>query len=442
MRTVLGFPNLRLLIPICVVGAALSLLLVPAAPGYDPWMWLLWGRELAGGSLDTAEGPAFKPLPVAICTLLAPLGDAAPAAWLIVARAGVLAAVAVAAMLANRLAGRLAGAAAATGVALTGSLLALGASGAVEGLFVALALAAILAWRSEHLGVALACGLACSLIRVEAVPFLLPLSVLVWRGRPQLRPAVVLGLTALPVLWLLPDALATGELMRSAERARVPNPGQPALADSPFLASLSGAVQMAAMPIALGIVFLRPGRDRLGVNIAAGSVAWLGLVAAMSELGFSGEQRYALPGMALLTVAGAVGLGRLAEARSWAPLALALVVVLGALPRAASLPPDAHRIAHAFRLSVDLDRAVALAGGRDAVLACGSPIVGHYRGPLLAYRLRLPKRRVVFESGDTGVAFASRLTSERIASPALPRHFRVTARAGTWRVASRCPDLD
>ena len=430
---------MRALIPVCLVGAALSLLVVPAAPGYDPWMWLLWGRELAGGSLDTAEGPAFKPLPVAICTLLAPLGDAAPAAWVVVARAGVLAAVALAAVFAKRLAGRFAGAAAAAGVALTGSLLALGASGAVEGLFVAGALGTVLAWRSERFGLALACGLGCALIRVETIPFLLPACVLVWRSRPELRPAVVIGLAALPALWLAPDALATGELLRSADRARVPNPGQPALADHPFLDSLGGAAKLAAAPVALGVVCLRPGRDRVAIAIAAAAVAWVGLVAAMAELEFSGEQRYALPGIALLTVAGAVGLGRAAAGRRWAPVALAAVVVLGVLPRVSLLPADADRINQAVRLSVDLNRAVALAGGREAVLACGRPVVGDYRGPLLAYRLAVPKRHVVFAPGDTGVAFASRLSSERTATPALPRRFRVVASAGAWRVAARCP---
>ena len=57
---------------------ALSLLVVAPAPSYDPWAWLLWGRELAGGELSTAEGPAFKPLPLAVCALLSSLGSAAP----------------------------------------------------------------------------------------------------------------------------------------------------------------------------------------------------------------------------------------------------------------------------------------------------------------------------------------------------------------------------
>ncbi|MGH9151984.1 MAG: hypothetical protein ACRD03_06235, partial [Acidimicrobiales bacterium] len=67
--------------------AGASLALARPAPAYDPWAWLLWGREIAGGALSTLEGPAFKPLPVAAATALAPLGEAAPVVWVLVARA-------------------------------------------------------------------------------------------------------------------------------------------------------------------------------------------------------------------------------------------------------------------------------------------------------------------------------------------------------------------
>ena len=87
------------------VGLALgSTLVVAHAPSYDPWAWLLWGREIASGSLSTAEGPAFKPLPVGVCALLAPLGDAAPWLWVALVRC----AAAVGAVLAFELARQLA----------------------------------------------------------------------------------------------------------------------------------------------------------------------------------------------------------------------------------------------------------------------------------------------------------------------------------------------
>ena len=76
-----------------LAGAAVSLLVVRPAPGYDAWMWLLWGREVLGGGLSTVDGPAFKPLPVAVCALLAPLGGAAPWAWVAIVRVAAVAAI-------------------------------------------------------------------------------------------------------------------------------------------------------------------------------------------------------------------------------------------------------------------------------------------------------------------------------------------------------------
>ncbi|CAA9473011.1 MAG: hypothetical protein AVDCRST_MAG69-230, partial [uncultured Solirubrobacteraceae bacterium] len=62
-------------ISVAAVVSAISLPLVAPAPSYDPWAWLLWGREIGELRLSTAEGPAFKPLPVAGGALLALLGD-------------------------------------------------------------------------------------------------------------------------------------------------------------------------------------------------------------------------------------------------------------------------------------------------------------------------------------------------------------------------------
>src|SRR3954471_21404794 len=73
----------------CLALAALSLL-VPSAPTTDPWGWILWGRQLIHFHLDTVVGgaPSWKPLPVVVATPLALAGGAAPALWMLVARAG------------------------------------------------------------------------------------------------------------------------------------------------------------------------------------------------------------------------------------------------------------------------------------------------------------------------------------------------------------------
>src|SRR5215213_507049 len=89
----------------CVALAALSLLL-PSTPTYDPWAWIIWGREIVHLDLSTVGGPSWKPLPVLFTIPFSLFGDdAAPVLWVWIARAGGLLAVALAFRLAWRLAG-------------------------------------------------------------------------------------------------------------------------------------------------------------------------------------------------------------------------------------------------------------------------------------------------------------------------------------------------
>ena len=58
----------------CLAVAALAHAL-PAAPTYDPWAWISWGREIVHLDLDTRTGPSWKPLPVLFTTPFALAGD-------------------------------------------------------------------------------------------------------------------------------------------------------------------------------------------------------------------------------------------------------------------------------------------------------------------------------------------------------------------------------
>ena len=94
----------------CLAVAAVSLHFL-SAPTYDPWSWIVWGREILHGDLVTLEGPSWKPFPVLFTTPFALFGDdTAPSLWLVVARAGGLLAFAMAYRLGARLAGPWAGA--------------------------------------------------------------------------------------------------------------------------------------------------------------------------------------------------------------------------------------------------------------------------------------------------------------------------------------------
>src|SRR3954468_19102194 len=93
----------RLLVLGCLALAALSLTL-PSVPTYDPWAWIIWGREVAHLDLVTRTGPSWKPLPVIFTTPFSLAGDdGAPLLWLTVARAGGVLAFAMAYRLGSRL---------------------------------------------------------------------------------------------------------------------------------------------------------------------------------------------------------------------------------------------------------------------------------------------------------------------------------------------------
>jgi len=444
------------------IGASLlSLLLVAPAPSYDPWAWLLWGREVAGGELSTLDGPAFKPLPVAVCALLAPLGSAAPWLWVLLVRAAAVIAAVLAFGLARRLAGgsRLAGVLGAAAVLLCGALPAYTAAGAEPALVIALALGAAAAWRERRMRLALACAVGCALLRVEAWPFVAVVGAVLWRARPQDRLLLAALAVGIPAAWLVPELIGSGDVLRSGTRARVPNPGQPALADVPGLAALRAAAALPLWPLWAGVAALialslrarrrarvsadGTGEAALALLPAAAGAAWIGIVALMAQAGFSGEPRYALPGAALIALSGAVGAASVISC-SHRPheatfVALALVV-LAAAPRLADLREVRADQRYQWRLASDLADAVAAAGGADAVLACGRPYVGRLRGPLMAYRIGVAKH--VVEPDDPprppGVVFRSTLHPAAAPAPAAPPQFAEVARTGTWQVLAAC----
>jgi hypothetical protein len=110
--------------------------------------------------------------------------------------------------------------------------------------------------------------------------------------------------------------------------------------------------------------------------------AWVALVALMAQAGFSGEQRYLLPGVALLSIAGAAGWWKLSTyaglnfphpSKVVTPI-LAIAIAVAAAPRIADLPDLRAAQLHQRALARDLDRAIARAGGPAAVRACGTPV--------------------------------------------------------------------
>ena len=363
-----------------LVIAALALLSLPVAfaPTYDPWAWLVWGRETVALDLDTDPGPSWKPLPVMITALLAVTGDAAPQLWLAIARAGWLAAAVLAGVLAARLvfprrtatalavrfaprrvrgARLAAGLIAATGVVLLHDEFSAWtrhfAGGLSEPLVVALVLGAI----ERHLALrplqAFGLGLAAALLRPEAWPFVALYGAYLWRRDPRSRRLVVAGGLMVALLWSVPDLLGSGSLLTGAERAREATGSPPNEALEAIARSLN--LVLAGLLVAAAYAVFNAGREgerAIGL-LAAGALAWVGVVAVLAAAGYAGLPRFAAPAGAVGCVLGAVGLVRMLAAvdgmraahprRRLAIAATALVlVVLGiqAGVRATEIPGD------------------------------------------------------------------------------------------------------
>ena len=161
----------------CLAVAAVTLLL-PSTPTYDPWAWILWGREILHLDLVTEGGPSWKPFPMLFTVPFSIFGqDVAPYLWLWVARAGGLFACVMTYRMASRLiGGRVYGAIA--GVCAFAALLssnkfvrdaALGNSDPMLGGIVLWAFERHLDGRRDH---ALYLGFVAALMRPEAWPFL------------------------------------------------------------------------------------------------------------------------------------------------------------------------------------------------------------------------------------------------------------------------------
>ncbi|HEV2062253.1 MAG TPA: hypothetical protein VGR12_05315, partial [Solirubrobacteraceae bacterium] len=280
----------RVSVPAAIVGGSVVLaaltLLLPSAPTYDPWAWIIWGREITQLDLDTVDGPSWKPLPVLFTTVFALFGDtAAPQLWLVVARAGAIAGIALAFLLAHRLAGPVAGLAAAAGLGLAPWWVRNGALGNSEGLLVALLFGAILAHLHGRRGWAFALALGAALLRPEAWPFIgLYVLWLLVEDRSRL-PWIAGGLLTLPVLWLGPELWGSGNAFRASDRAQTPNPDSPAFADDPAVKVVEIAIGMvpaaAVAGAVLGVIVALIAARRAGVDAQARRLAaGLGVLAA------------------------------------------------------------------------------------------------------------------------------------------------------------------
>ena len=429
-------------------------LVLPSMPSYDAWVWAIWGRDIVALEVDPRTTPGWKPLPVAFATLLAPFGDAAPQLWIVIARAGGVLALVFAYRLAARLAGPVAGVVAALALALTsGWLLYLG-HGLSDPLAVALVLWAIACHLDGRHGRAFGLAFGAALIRPEIAPFLAAYAAFAWLRRRERLPLFAAALVALPIAWVGPAWWSAADLFRGK---RMHGPFRPSPDESPTLVVLDRFQELILLPVGVAaivaVVLAARQRDRVVIALAMLFAAWVGLVAAMAERGFTGNPRYLLPAAALVSVLGGIGVARgLASFRPRWRLAVALALAIGAAPflapRIQDLREQAEFVDGRVAIQEELVAAIDRAGGADVVLACrpllaaeesthcGRPAVNTTLGPRLAWELGVPLQDVTSQPEPPGVVFRAPEGAVSGVPPKLEAGMRVReiATAGEWEV--------
>jgi hypothetical protein len=430
--------------------------LYPSAPTYDPWAWILWGREIAHLDLSTVDGPSWKPLPIFFTVPFSLFGGLAPDLWLFVARAGAIAGVVVVFRVARRLGGLPAGAAAAAAYGFAPWTIRNAAMGNSEGLLVALALGAAdrhLAGRPRQ---AFLLGLGAALLRPEAWPLLgLYALWLFWRDRGA-RVMVAAGLASLPVLWLLPELWGSGDLLRAMHRAQNPNANSAAFADDPIAEVVRQFTSMLTPMIfaglgafvVLALVRRAPGRRELRAALAIGAAGalWVAEVAEMTNDGFSGNTRYLIVPAAIACVLAGVGVGWLVRGLGER---LTLVVALAAavafvIPSMDRFDPVLHSLRYQADLTDGLAGAVDRAGGRGRLVGCGTPYTGPFQIPVVAWYLHVHTGQVRLDPRAPAVVFRAASRSGRRPGPPLDdiggeAGVHTYAIANGWRIVGTCP---
>jgi hypothetical protein len=475
------------IIGLALIAGAVTLRL-PSTPNYDPWVWLIWGREIVHGHLSTTGGPTLKPLAMVFTTIVAPFGSAAPNMYLAIARAGALTAVALTFVLTTRLAriataslgaaawplALAAGLVAGGGVLLLQSFIYVVAQGYSEGLLLTVLLLAVLRHLDGAPRQTQALLFAASMDRPEMWVLFVIYSIWLWRVEPDARRQIACLAALILPIWLIPDLIGSGSLLRGAEYASYPR-GAGTTA-CPFCSEIAHyewplvrfpfriGVVLALVPAVAAIAFTgdRTRTQRrldlcLGVLLVAAFVLFAE-DAVLTELKFSGNGRYLFPAGCLTIVVGMVGWARFAawaftavsrfarRAIGWIAVAVVTAgavaaIVPSAVDASGKLGPTWSELRFQADVRHDLTTAVARAGGAGRLKACGTVETNTQLAPLVAWTLNETIGAAEAKRGRVIIQGQATAGAKRFPwIPWIPRSlgWHVVAKAGTVKIATRC----
>lgn len=437
--------NLLLLIAAALGIAAISAVAMPGL-GYDAWTWMIWAREIGHLSLNTTTGSTIKPLPMLVMAPFASFGDLAPFVWLTLARAAFL----LMPFAGWRLGSLLGGRYCALLSAVSTLMIPLAADSAVNGytepLIILLTLTAAAELILKRTQRAMLVMVLIGLIRPEVWPFVLVIAIWAVRGKKLSAWRAVLITLAAPAIWMTLGWVGSGRPLGGSELGQIVLGG-----DDVLRQALTGVVPIIGIGVILAAVLAVRQRNRVVLLLGGTALAWVLLVTVMTLLSLSsGNSRYLAPAEALAGVLGAWGLTEsigLLTSVTAKRLAAGIVVVglaFSAMFGLVSLSRSVDRFTTYSKAADQMKGAIALAGGRDQVLAVGKPVVMNWsRVSALAWQLDVPitgVRTIWRVDWFTSTKLPTILIAAPVAKAgprsAIPRQFRTTliGKYGPWQV--------
>jgi hypothetical protein len=330
-------------------------------------------------------------------------------------------------------------------------------------LAIALALAAVDRHLDGSRRTAFVLGALVCLARPELFGFLALYGAYLGWKEPATRMLVGASAVLIVAAWLVPSWIGSGDPFYAGNQARSEPSWSLSLVASPWRAALSVAQDQALLVIELLAVVAVAGAvarrragslapEQPGVVIALGGfgLSMVGLYAAMTQAGFSGNARYVLPAIAAIAVLGGVGAalaGELAVRAAGGRRPAVAAALAGGVLLLAATPElvDHVRATRAetsesldrSRLHSQLDRAVRRVGARF-VLLFGPPTVNRGFQTHLSWDLKLPLSDVQGSRGR-GVVFRApaRPVAGVVRMYAKARKRVLIAQVGPWRVTER-----
>jgi hypothetical protein len=402
------------------VVSLLILLWARTRPGFDPYGWLVWGRQTVAGNLSTNAAPSWKPLPYLFTAPYGLFGHYQLWLWMVTSLAVSLAGAVFAGRIAYRLtasdsdrtyAAYAAAAFAAVGYFGISSYWHYMLSAQSDPMIVTLCLAAIDCHLSGRYRWAWVLGALASLGRPEVWLFLGLYSIWAWLRVPSMRWLIVGGIVLLVLLWFGIPALTSRSPFVSASNAL--GSGRRLRSDRVFgtigrFLDLNPAVIELTALLAVAVAVVR--RDRVTLALAAGVCAWVIVEIAFSLHGWPGLGRYMFEPAAVLIAIAGVGIGRLLSDRprisgvpAWGGIALVAVIVLALVPPALSRARSEHHDIRGQRTRTaqinKLSGAISRLGGAAAFKPCGEPLTRLEYQTILAWNLHVNVATVGYKYG-------------------------------------------